>query len=102
MKIDQKTKTWIQQQLAQLEASEDYSPMVPGVDAMVENWEEYNPKMCAALKKERLLRPMAQVYQAKMWEDREELELSGLPPTDAREQAEKNWYLEPEQTQPSL
>ena len=44
-----------------------------------------------------LQRPLAQVIQAKIWADRDDLELGNLPPTDAREQAERNWYLEPEE-----
>jgi hypothetical protein len=96
MKIDQQTKDWIRGELAALEADEDYSPMIPGLEDLIEQWQEHNPKMYAELKKENLLRPMAQVIQAKIWEDRELLERT-WPPTDAREQAEKNWYMEPEE-----
>ena len=99
MRIDQKTKDWIRMELNQLEQDEDYSPMIPGVDALVEQWKEYNPKMYRELQQVGLLRPLAQVIQAKIWADQDDLELSNLPPTDAREQAERNWYLEPEEQQ---
>jgi len=97
MKIDEKTKNWIRQELAQLEQDDEYAPMIPGIDAQVEQWKAYNPKMYQSLQEAKLTRQLAQVLQAKVLADREDLELSGLPPTDAREQAEKNWYLEPEE-----
>jgi hypothetical protein len=96
MKIEQSTKDWIRKELAALEADEDYSPMIPGLEDLIEQWQEYNPKMHARLKKAGLLRQFAQVIQAKIWADRELLERT-WPPTDAREQAERNWYMEPEE-----
>jgi hypothetical protein len=36
MKIDQQTKTWIRRELAQLEQDDEYAPMIPGIDALVE------------------------------------------------------------------
>jgi hypothetical protein len=103
MKIDQQTKTWIRRELAQLEADDEYAPTIPGIDALVEQWKAYNPKMYKAMQKAKLTRALAQVLQAKIWADRDDLELDGMPPTDAREQAERNWYLEPEEqkVQPS-
>jgi hypothetical protein len=63
----------------------------------VAQWEAYNPKMYKALQEAKLTRQLAQVLQAKVWADRDDLELSGMAVTDAREQAERNWYLEPEE-----
>ena len=100
MKIDQKTKDWIRLELAKLEADPDYSPMIPGLEQLMEQWQESNPKMYGELQRAGLLRQLAQVIQAKIWADRDDLELDNLPATDAREQAERNWYLEPEKQTP--
>jgi hypothetical protein len=97
MKIDQQTKTWIRRELAQLELDDEYAPMIPGIDALVAQWEAYNPLMFKALQEAKLTKALAQVLQAKVWADRDDLELSGMAVTDAREQAERNWYLEPEE-----
>ena len=45
------------------------------------------------LKRDKILEQTAFVFQQKMWEMTEELELSGMPPTDAREQAEAAWLM---------
>ncbi|WP_147041308.1 hypothetical protein [Skermanella aerolata] len=64
---------------------------------ILETWERSSPKMYARLKKAGTLEMTAFVSQQRMWAERDLLERAGMPPTDAREEAEKGWLmLEPE------
>ena len=64
---------------------------------ILETWKRSSPKMYARLKEAGLLEKTAFVAQQRMWAEEELLSKSGMPPTDAREEAEKAWLmLEPE------
>lgn len=60
-------------------------------------WEVLRPKMWARLVKQDLVDDLALVLQTAMWEADARYLKAGMPPTDAREQAEREWLmLEPE------
>ncbi len=98
-KIDAQAKTWIQKEFQALTSDPKYSPNLARVDGLIESWEENNPEMYRRLQAQKLTRPFAQVIQAKTLEYQELLEQDGFPLTDAREQAEQEWYIQPEETQ---
>ena len=56
-------------------------------------WKMLRPKMWARLQKEGTTNDLALIVQVAMWESVEQYEKAGLPPTDAREQAEKEWLM---------
>lgn len=60
-------------------------------------WEVLRPKMWARLVKQGLVDDLALVLQTAMWEADARYLKAGMSPTDAREQAEREWLmLEPE------
>lgn len=60
-------------------------------------WRINRPKMWARLAKQGLVDDLALVLQTAMWEAKDQYLKAGMPPTDAREQAEREWLmLEPE------
>ncbi|GEO42762.1 hypothetical protein SAE02_69100 [Skermanella aerolata] len=64
---------------------------------ILETWERSSPKMYARLKKAGTLEMTAFVSQQRMWAEQALLMKSGMPVTDATEEAEKGWLmLEPE------
>lgn len=64
---------------------------------ILDAWARFSPKMTARLKRQGILNDYAYVCQARMWQENERLQQSGLPVTDAREQAERaHLLLEPE------
>ena len=66
---------------------------------IIATWERDSPKMMKELRSLKLVDDMAFVAQERMWRRTDELEESGMPPTDAREIAEREYLmLEPEET----
>lgn len=64
---------------------------------IVETWRRESPKMWLRLQKAGAGALLARVVQQRMWKHQEELISSGMPVTDAREQAERaHLMLEPE------
>ena len=64
---------------------------------LIAHWREHSPKMAADLAKQNLLAPLAFVLVDKMLEQEKAYLKAGMPLTDAREQAERDWLLkEPE------
>ena len=93
---------WVNQELKILEQDPDYSPNNLEVEQTIQTWMESSPKMYQRLKRQNLLVKMAQVLQAKMWEELDE-QMPIVGYQDAREQAVANWMmLEPEQDQQEL
>lgn len=69
--------------------------------SILATWERDSPKMWANLTKMHLAGPLAYVLQQRMWDRQKELLETGMPVTDAREQAEKELLmLEPEASVP--
>ena len=67
---------------------------------ILETWKRDSPKMYLRLRSQGVLEAMAFVCQVRMWEESDRLEKAGMPPTDAREQAEReHLMLEPEAAQ---
>jgi len=61
-------------------------------------WEALRPVMWRRLKMAGTAEDLALVVQVAMWDAVEQYERSGMPPTDAREQAEREWLMmEPEE-----
>lgn len=64
---------------------------------ILETWRRDSPQMVARLEKLKILDDLAFVCQERMWQATEDNRKSGMPPTDAREQAERDHLmLEPE------
>jgi hypothetical protein len=70
-------------------------------------WRMYHPEMVARLQRASCLEDMALACQYQMWKAVNRYEEAGLPPTDAREQAEREWLMlapdereEPEEENP--
>ena len=73
---------------------------VPLHQRILETWKRDSPKMYLRLRSQGVLEAMAYVSQQRMWEESDRLEKAGMPPTDAREQAEReHLMLEPETAQ---
>ena len=63
-------------------------------------WKRDSPKMYLRLRTQGVLEALAYVSQQRMWAESDRLEKAGMPPTDAREQAEReHLMLEPETAQ---
>lgn len=64
---------------------------------ILETWRRDSPQMVKRLEKLKILDDLAFVSQERMWRRAKELRQGGLPVTDAREQAEREYLmLEPE------
>lgn len=64
---------------------------------ILETWRQDSPQMTARLKKQNLLDDLAFVVQERMWQAMDEYQASGMPRSDAKEQAYKDHLmLEPE------
>lgn len=65
---------------------------------ILETWRRDSPQMAQRLEKQGILDDLAFVSQERMWLAMDEYQKSGMPVTDAREQAERDHLmLEPEQ-----
>jgi len=66
-------------------------------DKMLKTWARLRPKMMLRLRLQGIAKDLAVVLQAAMWDAVDRYEKAGMPPTDARETAEREWLmLEPE------
>lgn len=66
-------------------------------------WRILRPQMWARLQQQGITDDLALVLQVAMWEATDRYEKAGMPPTDAREQAEREFLLmEPEKDQPEI
>lgn len=62
-------------------------------------WRVLRPQMWARLQEQGIADDLALVLQVAMWDAFDQYEKAGMPPTDAREQAEREWLLmEPEES----
>ena len=69
-------------------------------DRIKKAWRLNRPKMTSQLRDLKILDDLALVLQMAMWESEEAYSQSGMPLTDAREQAEREWLmLDPENEQ---
>lgn len=83
-----------------VESGEEFGPRHPMMEHLLARWENGSQRLWLNLKRMNLVQPLAQVLLHRMYQRMTELERSGMPPTDAREQAEREiLMLEPEQEQ---
>ena len=83
-----------------VESGEEFGPRHPMMEHLLARWESSSPKLWLNLKRMNLVQPLAQVLLHRMYQRMTDLERAGMPPTDAREQAEREiLMLEPEQEQ---
>ena len=72
---------------------------IPLHQRILETWKRDSPKMYLRLRSQGVLEAMAFVCQQRMWDEQARLMKSGMPVTDAREQAERqHLMLEPEKS----
>lgn len=70
-------------------------------EMMLAAWETMRPKMLAALRKQGVEKLLARLLEERAMEEMSAQMGVYLPPTDAQEQSEQNWYLmEPEEGTP--
>ena len=73
---------------------------IPLHQRILATWKADSPAMYLRLRTQGVLEAMAFVCQQRMWQECDRLERSGMPMTDAREQAEReHLMLEPENPQ---
>ena len=76
---------------------------LPLAQSVLAHWQEFRPKMCAALEKEKKLYRAVLVAAHLTAELHQSLWKQGLPPDRVRELADREYYRLPdEQEQPSL
>lgn len=93
-------KAPIEAEYRRYKASEDLIHNRELHQRILSTWQQTSPRMWANLEAQELADKMAFVAQERMWRRADELMKSGLPVTDAREQAEREeLMLEPESEQ---
>lgn len=97
MMTDQETHQSLEQEYRALKDNPETIHNTVLHQRILDTWKRSSPKMWARLEKEGILEKTAFVSQQRMWTERDLLVKAGMPPTDAREEAEKGWLmLEPE------
>lgn len=89
--------SWVKKEHKRLEdQGESYT--IPLRQRILKGWEVNQPQMLARLNKAGVAQKLADVLQARMWQAAQEYLDSGMPLSDAREQAEREWlWMEPEE-----
>jgi hypothetical protein len=88
-------RQWVLEEVKKLR-QQGWAAGGPRERRLVQRWRRERPKMCRELG-EKFLPQLAFVLEAKMYEARRRHVEAGWPPTDAEEQATKEWLLlEPE------
>lgn len=97
-KQDQSFRKWVHQKHQEFSQGEELIHNTELDKQIKETWLVNSPKMYQDLKRQRILDKTAFVLQELMWQESDRLEAAGMPPTDAREMAEREWLmLEPEE-----
>lgn len=95
MALDLKFKTWVLTESRHL--STDWPPGSPREKALLKHWATHRPRMLAALHAQGIAAALAHVLEDRAYKALRENLKAGMPPTDAREQAERDWLIqEPE------
>ena len=89
---DQETLRWINQEQQQMR-KEGWTPDSRKVTWLIGQWRNLTPETHKRLRREGRLRKTAEVCLFKVDQTETELLKSGMPRTDAREQAEREWLL---------
>ncbi len=94
--IDPSTVEWINREAAKLE-ERGFIPGSPREDDLLRHWQIHRPKMLSELMAAGLAEKFAMVLLEKQYQSMREYLQAGMPPTDAREEADREWLLmEPE------
>lgn len=100
MKPDPSSPNWkaqLQQELSQAEQMPNYGHNNDLHQRILASWKQDSPAMWKRLQSAGVGALLARVVQSRMWDEQERLISSGMPVTDAREQAERaHLMLEPE------
>lgn len=92
---------WVRQEHQRLMDSEP-TLAAPKRQQILAGWQHYRPAMLGSLKAMGVETMLADVIQSRMWEADERNRKAGMPPTDALEQAERDWLMfEPESEEPA-
>ena len=83
---------WINQEVAK-ERREGFTPGSPRETEILTFWRTHRPKMYAALMEQGLATKLAFVLDMKRYQEMVRYLKAGMPPTDAEEQARKEWLL---------
>lgn len=96
--MDQQTRTlaiWAKTESAKI--ATDWPLGSRAEKELIQHWRRVRPQMVARLQETGALAALAHVLNHKMIEALQRNRAAGMPPTDAREEAEKDWLLmEPE------
>ncbi len=94
--LDPMVARWIRQEVTRL-AAEGIVPGTPREAEVLAHWRRHRPEMYRKLEKANLAPEMAMVLVQKCYLARQQYIQAGWPPTDAEEQAVREWLLqEPE------
>ena len=98
--LDQETIAWVKAEVRKL-AERGVIPGSPRETDLLKHWKENCPSLYHRLQEANLAVEMALVLGRKRYESQEEYIQAGWPPTDAEEQATKEWLMmDPEETEP--
>ena len=87
---------WVNREVAKLHR-QGWFQGSPRETRLLARWRQVRPRMYAALQKAGIAERLATVLEAKHMEAWKEYTRAGMPPTDAEEQAEREWLItEPE------
>ena len=96
MAMDLTSPEWVKKRAQEIRRSEKVLNLQLQA-RMLETWAHLRPKMMLRLRLQGVANDLAVVLQAAMWAAVDQYEKAGMPPTDARETAEREWLmLEPE------
>jgi hypothetical protein len=105
MELDPTAIRWVQTEAAKL-VREGITAGSPRETKLLRHWKAYRPKMYQAWERAGLVAKLAFVLDMKRYQAMMQYIRAGMPPTDAEEEAAKDWLLmEPEQarsTNPNL
>lgn len=97
--IDQETIAWVNQEAANL-AHQGLVPGSPREKEILKSWQLNRPRMLHQLRAQGIAEKMAFVLDQKQNQARKQYLQAGMPPTDAEEQATKDWLMLGPETEP--
>ena len=96
MAMDLTSPAWVKNRAQEIRRSEEVLNLQLQ-EKILKTWAQLRPKMMLRLRLQVIADDLAVVLQAAMWAAVDRYEKAGMPPTDARETAEREWLmLEPE------
>lgn len=92
MEMDLMSPEWVKNRAKEIRDSEEVLNL-PLHDQILKSWAHNRPEMLARLKRQGIASDLAVVLQSAMWAAMEQYQKAGMPPTDARETAEREWLM---------